>query len=97
VRSRTRFAGSTAGWSYAHPNGGAMPSMTRDELAEEILRTVEMPRLIAAAAVMLRVQRGGEVAELSADELAKFVEGLDVLGLETLRAVAVKLEGGMEH
>jgi hypothetical protein len=66
--------------------------MTRNELAEEILRTVEMPRLIAAAGVMLRVRRGVETVDLSADELAKFVETLDVLGLETLRAIALELQ-----
>jgi hypothetical protein len=68
--------------------------MTRNELAEEILRTVEMPRLIAAAGVMLRVRRGVETVDLSADELAEFVKALDVLGLETLRAIALQEAAG---
>jgi hypothetical protein len=76
----------------ARSTQGGAASMTRNERAEEILRTVEMPRLIAAAGVMLRVRRGVETVDLSAEELAKFVETLDVLGLETLRAIALELQ-----
>lgn len=64
----------------------------RDELSAEITRTVPLPQLIAAAASMFM---RGKVGEVSTDDLAAFIESLDVAGLEELRRMALAIEGGV--
>jgi hypothetical protein len=82
----------------------------RDELSEEISRTVPLPRIIAAAVAMMRqdpvVQKlvaeqlgGAPESEwhIETEAVAKYIASLDVRGLERLRELALSLEGGMEH
>ena len=67
--------------------------MRRNDLENEILRTVPMPRLVAAALFLMRQRRGADIAydaaEAFADDLAEFVESLDVGQLEELRQLAL--------
>jgi hypothetical protein len=64
----------------------------RDKLSAEIFRTVPLPQVIAAAAHMY-----GRLGEVSMDELADFIERLDVAGLKELRRIALTIEGGVEQ
>jgi hypothetical protein len=67
--------------------------MRRNDLEEEILRTVPMSRLVTAALFLLRQRRGTDIAyeaaEAHADDLSEFVESLDVGQLEELRRLAL--------
>jgi len=67
--------------------------MRRNDLEDEILRTVPMARLVAAALFLMRQRRGADIAyeaaEALADDLAEFVESLDVGQLEELRRLAL--------
>jgi hypothetical protein len=85
-----------------------MPDPERDRLATEILRTIPMPNIIAAAAFMMRQDAtkkaglddddaGRAVINLKPEDVPAFVESLNVQQLEELRQVALRLEGGMEH
>jgi hypothetical protein len=67
--------------------------MQRNDLEDQILRTVPMPRLVTAALFLMRQRRCGDIAyetaEAFADGLAEFVESLDVEQLEELRQLAL--------
>jgi hypothetical protein len=67
--------------------------MRRKELEDEMLRTVPMHRLVATALFLMRQRRGADIAyeaaEALADDLAEFVESLDVGQLEELRQLAL--------
>jgi hypothetical protein len=66
----------------------------RDDLEDELLRTVPLPRLVAAAAHMLRNRAGTKESDIPAihipaDVLADFVDSLNVEELEELRRLAL--------
>ena len=67
--------------------------MRRNDLEDEILRTVPMPRLVAAVLFLMRQRRGTDIsyeaAEALADDLSEFVESLDIGQLEELRRLAL--------
>jgi hypothetical protein len=68
---------------------------------QELVDTVPVVRLIAAACLMLRRQRTDVPpdAELSptGEEVAQFVLRLDVRGVRELRRIALGMEGGTVH
>jgi hypothetical protein len=78
-----------------------MSSSTRDRFAQEILDTLPVIRVFAAACLMLRRQRTDHSpdAELSPtqEEVAQFIERLDLRGLRKLRWIALKLEDETVH
>jgi hypothetical protein len=78
-----------------------MNSSKRDRFAQEILDTVPVIRVFAAACLMLRQQRTDQPpdAELlpTQEEVAQFIERLDVRGLRKLRWIAQELEDETVH
>jgi hypothetical protein len=62
----------------------------RDKFAAEILRTVGLPRIIAAVGLVLHEQN--RIEQPTRDQIADYVGELDIRGLKLLRKVAVRLE-----
>jgi hypothetical protein len=83
----------------------AKPWMTkrRAEIAKDIVQSVPMERIIAAALLVMnhqRVRRGfpeDEVFSPTTDEIANWLEQLDADRLLILRDLAESLEGGVEQ
>jgi hypothetical protein len=78
-----------------------MSSSKRDRLMQEIFETVPVVQMFAAAGLMWWRQRTdlppGAVLSPTVEEIAQFVEGLDLRGARELRRIALAMEGGTVH
>jgi len=71
--------------------------MDRDEIAEELLQSMPMDRIMAAAAFVIRRQRGlseDDPHTFTETEIADWIKGLNAEQLVKLRQIAEYLEQG---
>jgi hypothetical protein len=74
----------------------------RDRIAREIAATIEMPRIMAAAMVLMLPRRGGEFVEGATieptrDEILEFIERMSADQLVILGDLERTLDGGREQ